>query len=191
MALDRTSGLDVVVQGLREEAQHAAGHSIECQVCVSAVDARGHELYACLHLSQLNTETLWRPCVPRTQVPIDLAEVAPNLQGYRPVLPPRRSTRSGETQSGRYPAKRGNGPRIRVTGRVRSAGGSRSRSLLKLPLPCPINRPSSLGQPEAWAGPSFEPVDVVVSNTTTVRDRDPIDGDRTASHAASRLSAES
>jgi hypothetical protein len=66
--------------------REALGQSIECQVCVSAIDAHGHELYTCLQVSQQGTQTLCRPCVPRTPVPINLAGVAPQLQGYRPVF---------------------------------------------------------------------------------------------------------
>ncbi len=62
------------------------GESIDCEVCVSAIDARGHELYECLTISQSGVETTCRPCVPRKRIPIDLVDVATELQGYRPVF---------------------------------------------------------------------------------------------------------
>ena len=62
------------------------GQDIECEVCVSAIDARGHELYECLRLSQPGTKVTCRPCVPHRPYDIHIAEVVTELQGYRPVF---------------------------------------------------------------------------------------------------------
>ena len=64
------------------------GQGIDCEVCVSAIDARGHELYECLPLSQPGVETICHPCVPRRKIPIRVVDAATELQGYRPVFAP-------------------------------------------------------------------------------------------------------
>jgi len=69
---------------LRLEGQ--LGEGIDCVVCVSAIDARGHELYTCLRLSKPGVETICHPCVPRKAVDIVVVEPAKGLQGYRPVF---------------------------------------------------------------------------------------------------------
>lgn len=62
------------------------GQDIDCEVCVSAIDGRGHELYECLRLSKPGTKVDCRPCVPRLPYDVVVAEVATELAGYRPVF---------------------------------------------------------------------------------------------------------
>ncbi|MBD8871160.1 hypothetical protein [Nocardioides donggukensis] len=64
------------------------GQTIDCEVCVSAIDARGHELYTCLTVLQPGEQTTCRPCVPRHTFELEFAEIATELQGYRPVFTP-------------------------------------------------------------------------------------------------------
>ncbi|WP_164200459.1 hypothetical protein [[Micrococcus luteus] ATCC 49442] len=62
------------------------GQTIDCEVCVSAIDARGHELYTCLTILQPGVQTTCHPCVPRRIFQLEFAELANELQGYRPAF---------------------------------------------------------------------------------------------------------
>lgn len=66
--------------------QAELGQDVDCEVCVSAIDARGHELFECLRLSKPGTKVDCRPCVPRLPYDLAIAEVVPELAGYRPVF---------------------------------------------------------------------------------------------------------
>lgn len=63
------------------------GQRVDCELCVSAIDARGQELFTCLQLSQPGIETRCRKCDPRKRnvkveyIPADVA-----LGAWRPLL---------------------------------------------------------------------------------------------------------
>jgi hypothetical protein len=61
------------------------GQSIRCELCVSAIDARGRELFTCITLGQPGVQTVCVPCKPRAQ-PITVATVATELAGWRPLI---------------------------------------------------------------------------------------------------------
>ena len=61
------------------------GETIDCELCVSAVDARGRELFTCIRLYQPGVQTVCVPCRPRRHT-IDVAELAADVAGWRPML---------------------------------------------------------------------------------------------------------
>lgn len=70
----------------RLHLQGELGQTIECEVCVSAIDARGHELYKCINVSQSGVLEACIPCLPRTPHDIIFRPIGVALQGYRPVF---------------------------------------------------------------------------------------------------------
>jgi hypothetical protein len=61
------------------------GQSISCELCVSAIDVRGRELFTCIMLAQPGVQNVCVPCRPRVHT-IDVAAVATEVAGWRPLL---------------------------------------------------------------------------------------------------------
>jgi hypothetical protein len=65
----------------------ALGQDVACELCVSALDARGQEQFECLRLDQSGIHTQCRPCVPRKRhYDLTLLPIAPEVATWRPVL---------------------------------------------------------------------------------------------------------
>lgn len=63
------------------------GQSVDCELCVSAIDARGRELFTCIHLAQPGVEIHCRKCVPAHQkYAVQLLPPAAELAGWRPLI---------------------------------------------------------------------------------------------------------
>lgn len=78
--------LSYKLDGRRLCIQGEIGETIDCEVCVSAIDARGHELFTCLRVNQVGVQTLCTPCTPRVPSRFDFALVPDSVRGYRPVF---------------------------------------------------------------------------------------------------------
>lgn len=85
------------LQGRRLMVQtQALGDDIDCQLCVSAIDARGQEQYTCLRLSKSGIEKKCRQCVPTRQRYETLLLAPPPLVQRAPGS----STTFGKLQTG-------------------------------------------------------------------------------------------
>jgi hypothetical protein len=63
------------------------GQTVDCELCVSAIDARGQELFTCIRLSQPGIETRCRKCVPRaTSTRIEVIPAEPVFSAWRPLI---------------------------------------------------------------------------------------------------------
>jgi len=78
--------LSYKLEGRRLCIQGELGQDIDCEVCVSAIDARGHELFTCLRIYQTGVQTICKPCIPRVPNRFEFALVADDVKGYRPVF---------------------------------------------------------------------------------------------------------
>lgn len=67
------------LRGRHLEIETDLGQDVDCELCVSAIDARGQELFTCIRLSQRGTETVCRKCTPsKTKFQV---EVVPAIAG--------------------------------------------------------------------------------------------------------------
>ncbi|MDP9069225.1 MAG: hypothetical protein M3N53_12885 [Actinomycetota bacterium] len=63
------------------------GQDVECEVCVSAIDARGQEHFKCVRLVQSGIERRCRQCTPGAPAfSVELIPAAVDLAGWRPLL---------------------------------------------------------------------------------------------------------
>ena len=63
------------------------GQDVDCELCVSAIDARGQELFTCIRLSQSGTETRCRKCDPaRSKYTLEYIPVESAVNHWRPLL---------------------------------------------------------------------------------------------------------
>ncbi|MBN8414371.1 hypothetical protein LCL99_02215 [Halomonas denitrificans] len=75
------------LKGRRLEIKTQMAQSIDCELCVSAIDAHGRELYTCIQLHQPGIERRCRPCDPtRKDVAFDFKPVAAALADWRPLF---------------------------------------------------------------------------------------------------------
>ncbi len=73
--------------GRRLYIETEMAQSVDCELCVSAIDARGLELYTCIRLNQSGIEKRCRKCDPRKpNVLVEMLEVEPLLATWRPLL---------------------------------------------------------------------------------------------------------
>jgi hypothetical protein len=62
--------------------------SVDCELCVSAIDARGRELFTCIRIAQPGIETVCRPCIPRPwRMALEVLPVEAELAAWRPLFP--------------------------------------------------------------------------------------------------------
>lgn len=67
--------------------QTEMGQSIDCELCVSAIDARGSELFTCIRLLKSGIETRCRKCNPKDKrVKYQVLPVREDLSRWRPML---------------------------------------------------------------------------------------------------------
>ncbi len=79
--------LDYKLQGRRLTLETDMGQSVDCELCISAIDARGRELFTCIQLSQPGIEKRCRQCEPRSQnVSIEMLPVEAILSVWRPLI---------------------------------------------------------------------------------------------------------
>ncbi|MEK6375580.1 MAG: hypothetical protein AABO58_23120 [Acidobacteriota bacterium] len=79
--------LDYKLEGRRLTIETDMGQNVDCELCVSAIDARGQELFTCTQLSQRGIENRCRRCAPksvRTRTDIVPAQAA--LNAWRPLI---------------------------------------------------------------------------------------------------------
>ncbi len=63
------------------------GQSVDCEVCVSAIDRRGLELFTCVQLSQSGIEKRCRACDPRRKdYRVELIPAAAAARAWQPLL---------------------------------------------------------------------------------------------------------
>nr|WP_281720583.1 hypothetical protein [Nitrosomonas nitrosa] len=63
------------------------GEDIHCQLCISAIDARGFEHYKCIRLDQPGIEKICRKCVPtKAHYEVALVATKQELAHWRPLL---------------------------------------------------------------------------------------------------------
>jgi hypothetical protein len=73
--------------GRRLYIETEMAQSIDCELCVSAIDARGLELYTCIRLNQSGIEKRCRKCDPRSpNVRIEMLAADTQLATWRPLL---------------------------------------------------------------------------------------------------------
>lgn len=73
------------LNGRRLVVQSELGQEIDCELCVSAIDARGHELFTCTRLSQPGVATKCRKCTPRTGYVVEMVAARSELAAWRPI----------------------------------------------------------------------------------------------------------
>lgn len=75
------------LRGRRLWLETELGQSLDCELCVSAIDARGQELFTCVQLAQPGVQKTCTPCVPsKGRYRVDVVQAAPALRGWRPLL---------------------------------------------------------------------------------------------------------
>jgi hypothetical protein len=75
------------LKGRRLSIETELGQDVDCELCVSAIDARGQELFTCIQLSKSGTEVRCRRCRPaksRFKLVTIPAEAA--VSGWRPIF---------------------------------------------------------------------------------------------------------
>lgn len=79
--------LSYKLKGRRLCIETELGQDVDCELCVSAIDARGQELFTCIQLSKSGTEVRCHKCRPRKTkfkvlaMPIDAA-----VNSWRPLI---------------------------------------------------------------------------------------------------------
>jgi hypothetical protein len=63
------------------------GQSVNCELCVSAIDARGLEQFTCIKLSKPGIDTQCRKCRPvATNLKVEVIAAEPQLSTWRPLI---------------------------------------------------------------------------------------------------------
>ena len=76
------ASLTYQLEGRHLQVESQVGHSIKCELCVSAIDARGQELFTCIRLSQPGVQTVCWKIAQIEEVRIELIE--PRVQINHP-----------------------------------------------------------------------------------------------------------
>lgn len=80
--------LTYTLSGRRLYIETEMGQAVDCELCVSAIDSRGRELFTCIRVSQPGIETVCRKCVPRTgRFRLDVIAADPLLGSWRRLIP--------------------------------------------------------------------------------------------------------
>jgi hypothetical protein len=73
--------------GRRLYIETEMAQAVECELCVSAIDARGLELFTCIRLNQSGIERRCRKCDPTKRiVRVEMAAVDVQLAAWRPLI---------------------------------------------------------------------------------------------------------
>lgn len=63
------------------------GKTIDCELCVSAIDAKGHELFTCIRIFKPGIDRKCRKCDPsKKYITIDQMPIASHLAEWRPLV---------------------------------------------------------------------------------------------------------
>ncbi len=80
-------GLAYKLAGRRLTVETEIGQSVDCELCISAIDAHGQELFTCIRLSQPGIEKNCRKCNPQGwNVSIETLPVEAILNAWRPLI---------------------------------------------------------------------------------------------------------
>lgn len=89
----RNGPLAYRLEGRRLYVETDMAQSVDCELCVSAIDARGQELYTCIHLNQPGIETRCRACdASQPLVRVEMIPIPAELNAWRPLLPQLQAT---------------------------------------------------------------------------------------------------
>lgn len=79
--------LSYTLSGRRLTLETEMGQNVDCQLCVSAIDARGQELFTCIQLSKKGIETRCRKCIPHARkFRVDMIPAEAVIGGWRPLI---------------------------------------------------------------------------------------------------------
>jgi len=82
-----TGPLSYKLQGRRLMIQTAMAQDVDCELCVSAIDGRGHELFTCIRVVRSGIERRCRKCVPADQrYNIAIMPAAAERASWRPLI---------------------------------------------------------------------------------------------------------
>ena len=87
--------IEYCLSGRRLKIETELGQDIDCELCVSAIDARGQELFTCIKVSKSGVETRCRKCEPTKGIRFDYLPIVATLNTWRPLLP-HKTDRPGE-----------------------------------------------------------------------------------------------
>ena len=63
------------------------GQAVDCELCVSAIDSRGMELFTCIRVNLSGIEKNCRKCDPNQPIIVaEFLEVEPALATWRPLI---------------------------------------------------------------------------------------------------------
>jgi len=86
--------------GRRLYIETEMAQSVDCELCVSAIDARGMELYTCIHLNQSGIERRCQKCDPnKPKVRVEMMAVDAQLSVWRPLITDGAEKLIGEVKS--------------------------------------------------------------------------------------------
>ncbi len=78
--------LTYVLEGRRLTVESELGNDISCELCVSAIDARGLELFTCIQLEKPGVDVQCKACVPRRWIDVQMIPAPVELTGWRPLV---------------------------------------------------------------------------------------------------------
>jgi len=78
--------LSYTLEGRRLTIESEMGQDINCELCVSAIDARGQELFTCIQLQKPGIDRQCRQCEPRRPIDIQFLPAREELVGWRPLV---------------------------------------------------------------------------------------------------------
>lgn len=79
--------LTYALSGRRLVIETEMGQDVDCELCVSAIDVRGHELFECVQLSKPGVDTRCRKCMPGVKkFELEIIPAAPELGAWRSLL---------------------------------------------------------------------------------------------------------
>jgi len=80
-----TGPISFKLDGRRLSIQTDLGQSVDCELCVSAIDARDNELYTCVQLAQPGVQTTCHACEP-SRFKVEVIDTIPELRMWRPLF---------------------------------------------------------------------------------------------------------
>jgi len=83
----RNGPLAYKLEGRRLHIETEMAQSVDCELCISAVDARDLELYTCIRINKSGIEKRCRECNPKKSlVQVELLELDAKLVAWRPLI---------------------------------------------------------------------------------------------------------
>jgi hypothetical protein len=75
------------LKGRRLYIETEMAQGIDCELCVSAIDARGLELFTCIRVNKSGIEVECKKCDPSNpKVRVEMMAIAEHLNNWRPLL---------------------------------------------------------------------------------------------------------